>query len=89
MTLQVLRDPRPYLLAVMAAALIVLVPLMFALVTLMDRPFGAESGTASIALWVLLALAVVGLLAGVMVMLARATRLSEAEHRPPDGGRAS
>lgn len=86
MTLQVLRDPRPYLLAVMAVALVVVVPLMFAFVTMMEGPFGSEPSIGSIVLWVLLGVAIAGLLIGVMVMLARATRLEELEHKPPGGG---
>jgi hypothetical protein len=84
MALQVLRDPRPYLLAVIPVALIVIVPVIFAFITMMDRPFGTGTAPGSIVLWVVLGLAGVGLLVGLMVLLARATRLEELEHRGPE-----
>jgi len=86
MAVQVLRDPRPYLLVVMAVTLIVIVPLIFAFVTMMDTVFGAGAGAGWIVLWALLGVAVAGLLIGVMVILARATRLSELEHETPGRG---
>jgi NADH:ubiquinone oxidoreductase subunit 6 (subunit J) len=85
MAIQVLRDPRPYLLVVIPLALIVVVPLMFGFITMMDRPFGdAESETAAIVRWALLGVVCAGLLVGLMVILARATRLSESEHKTAD-----
>jgi len=84
MAIHVLRDPRPYLLVVMAVVLIVVVPLMFGFVTLMDTVFGDETaGAGWIVLWVLLGVAIAGLLVELMVILARATRLSDLEHETP------
>ena len=84
MAVHILRDPRPYLLVVMAVALIVIVPLMFAFVTLMDTVLGDRgAGAGWIVLWALVGVAIVGLLVELMVILARATRLSELEHETP------
>ena len=86
MTVQVLRDPRPYLLVVMAVALIVIAPLIYAFVTLADTVFGAGASAGWIVLWALVGFAVAGLVTGLMVILARATRLSDLEHETPGGG---
>jgi hypothetical protein len=86
MVTQVLRDPRRYLLAVMAVALTVIVPLMFASITMIDSSLRTGSSIGWTVLWALLGVACVGLLVGVMVILARATRVSESEHETPDGG---
>jgi hypothetical protein len=86
MATHVLRDPRPYLLTIMAVALIVMVPLMFGFITMTDRLFWPESGIGTIALWAVLGIACGGLLVGLMVLLARATRESDAEHPPHDDG---
>lgn len=80
MAIHVLRDPRQYLLSVMAVALIVMVPLMFAFVTLTDRLYWPDAGAGDVVLWALVGLLAAGLLGAVMVVLARATRESDAEH---------
>jgi hypothetical protein len=85
MAIQVLRDPRRYLLAIIAVALIVVVPLMFAFVTNLDT-FVTGSGIGSIVVWALLGVAAVGLMVGVAVLINRATRLEELEHETEDGG---
>jgi hypothetical protein len=86
METQVLRDPRPHLLTIMAVALIIMVPLLFAFITMTDRLFWPESGIGTIAVWALLGIACGSLLVGLMVILARATRQSEAEHPVHDDG---
>ena len=86
MALHVLRDPRPYLLVVMAVALTVIAPLIYAFVTLMDTVFGAGASAGWIVLWVLVGVAVVALVIGLEVILARATRLSDLEHETPGRG---
>lgn len=78
MTIHVEHDPRQYLLAVMAVALIAIVPLGFGFVTTLPVGTGANGG--SILLSVLLGVLIVGLLAVVFLTLARATRLEEQEH---------
>ena len=80
MAIHVLRDPRPYLLAVIAVALIVIVPLLFVFVTMMDRVFGPEASAGWIVLWALLGVVLVGGVIELMVILGRATRLTEHEH---------
>jgi hypothetical protein len=80
MTIRVLRDPRRYLLALMAVALTVVVPLMFLFVTMMEHVFGNESSVAWVVLWALTGIAIGTLLVGMMMMLARATREQEWEH---------
>jgi hypothetical protein len=87
MAIHVLRDPRPYLLAVMVVALVVMVPLMFAFITMTDRLFWPGSGIGTVVLWALVGMLGVGLLVGLMAIVARATRLSDAEHHPPDDWR--
>jgi hypothetical protein len=84
MAIHVLRDPRPYLLSVMAVALVVMVPLMFAFITMTDRLFWPGAGIGTIALWALVGLVGIGLLGGLMAIVSRATRLSDAEHHRPD-----
>lgn len=84
MAIHVLRDPRPYLLAVMAVALVVMVPLMFLFITMTDRLFWPESGAGTVVLWALVGVLGVCLLGALMTLIARATRLSDAEHHPPD-----
>jgi hypothetical protein len=79
MAIQLLRDPRPYLLAVIPLGLAVIVPLTFVFVTMLDRVFGTGSGPGSIVLLVLVGIALAASVAGVVVMLARATRLEELE----------
>ena len=86
MALHVLRDPRPYLLVVMAVALTVIAPLIYAFVTLMDTVFGAGASAGWILLWVLCGVAVAALVIGLEVILARATRLSDLEHESPGHG---
>ena len=86
MATDVLRDPRRYLLAVMAVALTVVVPLMFAAITMIGRSLGTGSSIVWTVFWALLAVACAGLLVGVMVILGRATRVSDAEHERPDDG---
>lgn len=83
MAIHVLRDPRPHLLTVMAVTLIVVIPLMFAFITMTERLFWHEAGAGTIVLWALLGVASGGLLVGLMVILTRATRQSDAEHHPP------
>lgn len=84
MAVHILRDPRPYLLVVMVVALIVVVPLMYGFITLMDTVLGdGRAGAGWIVLWALLGVATVGLIVELMVILARATRLSELEHETP------
>ena len=80
MRIHVLRDPRPYLLAVIAVALIVVVPLLFVFVTMMDRVFGPEASAGWIVLWALLGVVLVAGVVELMVLLGRATRLTEHEH---------
>ena len=80
MAIHVLRDPRPYLLAVIAVALTIIVPLLFVFVTMMDRVFGPEASAGWIVLWMLLGVVLVGGVIELMVLLGRATRLSEHEH---------
>jgi len=80
MATRVLQDPRRYLLAVLAVVLMGVVPLMFLFVTLMDKVFGAEFSMGWAVLWVLLGIVIVGLIAGLMTILARATRMSDLEH---------
>lgn len=80
MATQVLQDPRRYLLAIMALALTVLVPMIFLFVTLMDKVFGSEFSLGWTVLWVLLGAAIVSLVVGLMVILGRATRVSDLEH---------
>jgi hypothetical protein len=80
MAIHVLRDPRPYLLSVMAVALIVMVPLMFAFVTLTDRLYWTDFGADDIVLWAVVGLLAAGLLGTVMAILSRATKESDAEH---------
>lgn len=80
MAIHVLRDPRPYMLSVMAVALIVMVPLIFAFVTLTDRLYWADFSADDIVLWAAVGLLAVGLLGAVMAVLARATKQSDAEH---------
>ncbi len=80
MTIHVLRDPRPYLLAVIAVALTVLVPLLFMFVTMMDKVFGPEASAGWIVLWALLGVVLAAGVVELMVMLGRATRLTEHEH---------
>lgn len=78
--------PRRYLLLVMAVALILLVPLMFLSVTLIGRLIEPPPGSTVngwVILWVLLGLAVTGLVIGSMVMIARGTRQAQLEHEPP------
>jgi hypothetical protein len=89
MAIQVLRDPRRYVLAVMALALIVVLPLMFAFVTMLDILFQPGSSTGSIVLWTLLGVAVTGLLVLLMVILARSTRQAESERQSLDSGNHS
>jgi hypothetical protein len=86
MALHVLRDPRPYLLVVMAAALTVIAPLIYAFVTLLDTVLGAGASAGWIVLLALVGIAVAGLVIGMMMILARATRLSELEHETPGSG---
>jgi hypothetical protein len=86
MAIQLLRDPRPYVLPVLAVALIVVVPLMFAFITLIGNVFVTGPGSVSIVLWALLGVAVACLLVGVVLILSRAARLEELEHETPDGG---
>ena len=86
MLTQVLRDPRRYLLAVMAVALTIVVPLMFAAITMIGRSVGSGSSIVWTVFWALLAVACAGLLVGVMVILGRATRASDSEHPPLDDG---
>ena len=87
MALHVLRDPRRYLLVVMAVALIVIVPLMFAFVTLTDTVLGdGGAGAGWIVLWALVGVAIAGLVVELMVILARATKLSDLEHETPGRG---
>ena len=80
MAIHVLRDPRPYLLSVMAVALIVMVPLMFAFVTLTDRLYWTDFSADDIVLWAVVGLLAAGLLGTVMAILSRATKESDAEH---------
>jgi hypothetical protein len=83
MVTPVLQDPRRHLLTVMVVALAGIVPLTYAFIQLM--PFGNGSGLGAIVVWVLLGVAIAGLVAGVMMVLARATRLGELEHPSQDG----
>jgi len=85
MTIHVQHDPRRYLPAVLALALAGIVPLTFGLI--MTMPFGtaANAGGGSIVVWALLAVALVALVGGVFVVLARCTRVEELEHETPDG----
>jgi uncharacterized membrane protein YhaH (DUF805 family) len=78
-------DPRRYLLAVMAVALVAIVPLVFGFITTMPLGTAANSGGGSIVIWALLGLGIVALLVTVFVVLARCTRLEELEHETPDG----
>ena len=80
MALHVLRDPRSNLLTVMAVALVIVVPLLFVFVTMMDRVFGAQSAIGWMLLWALLGIALVTVVVGMMVMLARSTQKEEWEH---------
>ena len=83
MAIHVLRDPRPYLLSVMAVALVVMVPLMFAFITMTDRLFWPGAGAGTIVLWALVGVVGAGLLVGLMMLVSRATKLADAEHQPP------
>lgn len=80
MASQVLQDPRRYLLAIMAGALTVIVPMIFLFITMMDRVFGSEFSLGWTVLWLLLGAVIVGLVTGLMVLLARATRQSDLDH---------
>ena len=80
MAIPVLRDPRPYLLAVIAVALTVIVPLLFVFVTMMDKVFGPEASAGWIVLWAVLGVVLVAGVVELMVLLGRATRLSDHEH---------
>ena len=80
MALHVLRDPRSNLLTVMAVALVIVVPLLFVFVTMMDRVFGPQSAIGWMLLWALLGIALVTVVVGMMVMLARSTQKEEWEH---------
>jgi len=80
MAIRILRDPRPYLLAVMAVALTVIVPLLFMFVTLIGNVFGPPVSAGWAVLWALLGVAIIGVVGELMVLLGRATRLSEHEH---------
>jgi hypothetical protein len=80
MAIRILRDPRPYLLAVMAVALTVIVPLLFMFVTLLDKVVGPDASVGWILLVALLGVVIAGAVAELMVLLGRATRLSEHEH---------
>jgi NADH:ubiquinone oxidoreductase subunit 6 (subunit J) len=80
MAIRVLRDPRPYLLAVMVVALTVIVPLLFMFVTMIDKVLGPQASAGWIVLWALLGVVIVGLVVELMMILGRATRLSEHEH---------
>jgi hypothetical protein len=84
MVAPVLQDPRRYLLAVMVVALAGIVPLAYGFITM--TPFGNGSGLGSIVVWALLGVAIAALVGGVMMVLARATRLEELEHESPDDG---
>ena len=77
-------DPRRYLLAVMAVALVGIVPLAFGFITTMPFATGGGTDAGSIVVWLLLGLAIVALLGGVFVVLARSTRLEELEHPTRD-----
>lgn len=83
MALHVLRDPRDYLLTVMAVALIVLVPVMFVFINMTETLFSTGFNLGETLLWALFGLIGAGLLGGVMVILSRATRQYEAEHPQP------
>jgi len=83
MALHVLRDPRAHLLTVMAVALIVLVPLMFVFIAMTEKVFSHGPSAAEYVVWALSGTAALGGLASLMVILARATRQSDAEHHPP------
>ena len=80
MAIRILRDPRPYLLAVMVVALTVIVPLLFMFVTMIDKVVGPPASAGWAVLWVLLGVVIVGVVGELMVILGRATRLSEHEH---------
>lgn len=80
MALRVLRDPRDYLLTVMAVALVVMVPLMFLFLTMMDRLFSPGAGIGTVVLWLLVGIAGAALFGGLMVILTRATHESDLEH---------
>ena len=80
MAIHVLRDPRPHLLTVMAIALVVMVPSMFAFITMTDRLFWPGSGAGTVVLWAIVGVLAACLLVGLMAILSRATRLSDAEH---------
>lgn len=90
MATEIRSGPRRYLLAVLAVALILLVPLMFLLVTLVGRLVEPEPGGDTvngwIILWALLGLVVAGLVVGSIVMIARGTRQARLEHEAPQGG---
>jgi hypothetical protein len=84
MTIGVLRDPRRYLLALMAVALTIVVPLTFVFVTMMDRVFGPDSSLGWIVLWVVVGIVAATLLVGMLVVLGRASQPQEWEHDAPD-----
>lgn len=86
MPIRIARDPRRYLLAVMALSLIIIVPMLFLFITMVGEVLAPDRTFGLIATWVLLGAATVGLLGGMMLLLARATRLTEMEQRARESG---
>jgi Co/Zn/Cd efflux system component len=79
MPIRVRRDPRAYLLTAMAVALLVLVPLVFAFITLSKRLYLPDPAAGSLILWALIGVVGIGLFVALVVVIGRATQRSDAD----------